>query len=106
MVMDTQGYIHVFSLPELKPLYKAWCLDGADAVGQRSFISAPSGLILHLRSPSEFARLALTAEAKSGLKFSSLTRALLLQASGLRKNVPLDHGKDGGPASDDKERAL
>lgn len=32
MVMDTQGYIHVFSLPELKPLYKAWCLDGADAV--------------------------------------------------------------------------
>lgn len=32
MVMDTEGHIRVFSLPELKPLYKAWCLDGADAV--------------------------------------------------------------------------
>lgn len=64
MVLDTEGYIHVFSLPDLKPLYKAWCLDGADAVGQRSFISTPTGLVLHMRSPSEFARLALTEEAR------------------------------------------
>ena len=32
--------------------------------GQRSFISTPTGLILHMRSPSEFARLALTDEAR------------------------------------------
>ena len=32
--------------------------------GQRSFISTPTGLVLHMRSPSEFARLALTEEAR------------------------------------------
>ena len=105
MILDTEGHIHVFGLPDLKPLYKAWCLDGADAVGQRSFIATHSGLALHMRSPSEFARLALTEEARAGMKFSSLTRALQLHATGLRKSTDTPISDESTQQQSD-ERAL
>ncbi len=68
--MDSEGYISIYSLPDLKLMYKEDCVDASDAMGQRHFVCSPQGVLLHQRSPSEFTHGSLTEEARMEFHFS------------------------------------
>ena len=68
--MDNEGYISVYTLPDLKLISREDCVDATDAVGQRNFVCSSIGAILHQRSPSEFARDSLTEQARMETGFS------------------------------------
>ena len=68
--MDSEGYISVYTLPDLKLICRDDCVDATDAVGQRNFACSSVGVILHQRSPSEFARESLTEEGRLEVGFS------------------------------------
>lgn len=70
LIMDSEGYISVYSLPDLKLLYKEDCVDASDAMGQRNFVVSPDGTLLHQRSPSEFTRGSVTEESRMEFHFS------------------------------------
>lgn len=70
LIMDSEGYISVYSLPDLKLLYKEDCVDASDAMGQRNFVVSHDGTLLHQRSPSEFTRGSLTQESRMEFHFS------------------------------------
>lgn len=68
--MGSDGYICMYSLPELKLVLKEDCVDSSDAVGQRSFTLSQYGLFMHLRSPSEYTRGCITEEMRQEIHFS------------------------------------
>ena len=68
--MGSDGFVCVYTLPELKLVCKEDCVDAADAVGQRNFSLTQHGLIVHMRSPSEFTRAAINDESKMEFHFS------------------------------------
>lgn len=68
--MGSDGFVSVYSLPELKLIFKEDCVDASDAFGQRNFCLTPHGLFIHLRSPSEFTRGSLSEQARMNLCFS------------------------------------
>ena len=68
--MCSDGFIHVYTLPDLKLIYREDCVDASDAFGQRHFIITPHGLLLHQKSPSEFTRGSLSDHTKVDLHFS------------------------------------
>lgn len=68
--MDSEGYISVYTLPDLMLVCREDCVDPSDAVGQRNFVCSSMGVILHQSAPSEFARDSLTEEARLEVKFS------------------------------------
>ena len=70
LIMDSEGYISVYTLPELKLVCREDCVDATDAVGQRNFVSSSDGVVLHQRSPSEFSRESITEEGRLGVGFS------------------------------------
>ena len=70
LVMDSNGFVSVYSLPDLKLLYKEDCVDASDAVGQRHFDCSRLGVLIHQRSPSEFTRGSITEEAKMEFHFN------------------------------------
>jgi hypothetical protein len=70
VVMDNEGNISIFSLPELQLLHKENCVDAADAVGQRHFLCSSLGIVMHQKSPAEFTRASLTELARLDLRFS------------------------------------
>ncbi|CAI8051354.1 LLGL scribble cell polarity complex component 2 [Geodia barretti] len=70
LIMDSEGYISVYTLPDLKLICRDDCVDATDAVGQRNFACSSVGVILHQRSPSEFARESLTEEGRLEVGFS------------------------------------
>lgn len=67
--MDSEGYISVYTLPDLRLVCREDCVDASDAVGQRNFVCSSIGVILHQRSPSEFARDSITVEGKLNIDF-------------------------------------
>ncbi len=72
--MGSDGYLSVFTLPDLKLVYKEDCVDAADAIGQRNFTMARNGTLLHQRSPSEFTRGSITEDARLEFHFSLSTK--------------------------------
>lgn len=70
VIMGSDGFISMYTLPELKMVCKEDCVDAADAFGQRNFIVTSHGLFLHSRSPSEFSRGSLSSQAKMDFNFS------------------------------------
>ena len=68
--MDSEGFISIYNLPDMKLLYKEDCVDASDAVGQRNFVMGSDGLLLHQRSPSEFTRGSVTEQARLEFHFS------------------------------------
>lgn len=74
LTMGSDGYLSVYSLPELKMVYKEDCVDSSDAIGQRNFTMARNGTLLHQRSPSEFTRGSMTEDARLEFHFSLPTK--------------------------------
>ena len=74
LIIDSEGYISIYSLPDLKLFFKENCLDASDAMGQRNFVVSLDGVLLHQRSPSEFTRGSVTEEAKMEFRFSLPTK--------------------------------
>ena len=70
LIMDSEGYISLYTLPDLRLICREDCVDATDAVGQRNFVCSSVGVILHQRSPSEFTRDSLTEEARLEVNFS------------------------------------
>ena len=70
VLMCSDGFVHIYSLPELKLVFRADCVDASDAFGQRNFCVTSCGLFIHLRSPSEFSRGSLTEQARLNSQFS------------------------------------
>ena len=70
LIMDSEGYISIYTLPDLQLICREDCVDASNAVGQKIFICTPIGLILHQRSPSEFTRESITEESKLNIDFS------------------------------------
>ena len=70
LIMDNEGYVSVYTLPDLRLICREDCVDASDAVGQRNFVSSSTGVILHQRSPSEFTRDSLTEEGRLEVNFS------------------------------------
>lgn len=70
LIMDSSGYVSVYSLPDLKLVYKEDCVDASDAIGQRHFICSRQGVFVHQRSPSEFTRGSITEEARMEFHFT------------------------------------
>ena len=68
--MDSEGYTSLYTLPDLRLISHEDCVDATDAVGQRNFVCSAAGVILHQRSPSEFARDSLTEEGRLEINFS------------------------------------
>ena len=68
--MDSEGYISIYALPDLKLLYREDCVDASDAMGQRNMVCSPQGVLLHQRSPSEFTHGSVTEEARMEFHFS------------------------------------
>lgn len=68
--MGSDGFISIYTLPELKFVGKEDCVDASDAFGQRNFVLSPHGLLLHLRSPSEYTRGSLTYQARMTFTFT------------------------------------
>ena len=62
--MGSDGFVSMYSLPELKLVGKEDCVDASDAFGQRNFALSPRGLLLHMRSPSEFTRGSLATQSR------------------------------------------
>lgn len=70
LLMGSDGFVSVYSLPELKLVCKEDCVDASDAFGQRNFSMTSDGLFVHMRSPSEFTRGSITQQAKMDFHFS------------------------------------
>ena len=70
LTMGSDGFVSVYSLPDLKLIYKEDCVDASDAIGQRNFTMARNGTLLHQRSPSEFTRGSMTEDARLEFHFS------------------------------------
>jgi lethal(2) giant larvae protein len=70
LIMDSEGYISLYTLPDLRLICREDCVDATDAVGQRNFVCSSVGVIVHQRSPSEFTRDSLTEEARLEVNFS------------------------------------
>ena len=70
LTMGSDGFVSVYSLPDLKLIYKEDCVDASDAIGQRNFTMARNGTLLHQRSPSEFTRGSMTEDARLEFRFS------------------------------------
>lgn len=70
LIMDSEGYISVYTLPDLRLICREDCVDATDAVGQRNFVCSSVGVILHQKSPSEFTRDSLTEEGRLEVNFS------------------------------------
>ena len=70
LIMDSEGYISLYTLPDLRLICREDCVDATDAVGQRNFVCSSIGVILHQRSPSEFTRDSLTEEGRLEVNFS------------------------------------
>ena len=68
--MDSEGYISVYTLPDLRLICREDCVDSSDAVGQQNFVSSSAGVILHQSSPSEFMRDSITEEGRLEINFS------------------------------------
>ena len=68
--MDSEGYISVYTLPDLRLICREDCVDATNAVGQRNFVCSSVGVILHQKSPSEFTRDSLTEEGRLEVNFS------------------------------------
>ncbi len=68
--MGSDGFVSLYSLPELKLICKEDCVDASDAVGQRNFVISPQGLLLHQSSPSEFTRGSISEHARMEFSFS------------------------------------
>ena len=62
--MGSDGFVCIFTLPDLKLVSKEDCVDAADAVGQRHFALTQQGLFLHMRSPSELTRGSISEQMK------------------------------------------
>ncbi len=69
-IMGSDGYVCIYTLPELKLVSKEDCVDAADAVAQRNFSITQRGLLVHMRSPSEISRGAITDECKMEFHFT------------------------------------
>ena len=69
LIMDSEGYVSVYTLPDLRLVCREDCVDASDAVGQQNFVSSSVGVILHQRSPSEFSRDSLTEEGRLEVNF-------------------------------------
>lgn len=74
--MDSEGYISIYTLPDLKLMYKEDCVDASDAMGQRQFVCSPQGVLLHQRSPSEFTHGSVTEEARMEFHFTLPTKLI------------------------------
>lgn len=74
LVIDSEGYITVYTLPDLKQILRENCIDASDAMGQRNFVVSQNGVLLHQRSPSEFTRGSVTDEARMEFHFSLPTK--------------------------------
>ena len=74
LVIDSEGYITVYSLPDLKQILRENCVDATDAMAQRNFVVSHNGVLLHQRSPSEFTRGSVTDEARMEFHFSLPTK--------------------------------
>jgi len=72
--MGSDGYLSVFSLPDLRMIYKEDCVDSTDAIGQRNLTLARNGTLIHQRSPSEFTRGSVTEDARLDFRFSLPTK--------------------------------
>ncbi len=70
LLMCSDGFINMYSLPELKLVCREDCVDASDAFGQRNFIATSRGLFAHLRSPSEFTRGSVSEQARMTLHFT------------------------------------
>lgn len=70
VLMCSDGFVNMYSLPELKLVCKEDCVDASDAFGQRNFTMTSRGLFVHLRSPSEFTRGSVTEQARVALHFT------------------------------------
>ena len=70
LLMDSEGFITIYSLPELKLVYRENCVDSTDAIGQRSFRCTQNGLVVYQRSPSEFTHGSITEECRVDMLFS------------------------------------
>ena len=68
--MGTDGFVCIYSLPELKLMTKYDCVDASDAVGQRNFTITQHGLFVHMRSPSELSRGSISDESRTDDHFS------------------------------------
>lgn len=85
--MGSDGFVCVYTLPELKLVSKQDCVDAADAVGQRNFALTQRGLLLHMRSPSEFSRGSISEQCRMEFHFvipSKSIDKLVLESSTLR----------------------
>ena len=74
--MGSDGFVCVYSLPELKLVSKQDCVDAADAVGQRNFSLSQQGLLLHLRSPSELARGSISDQSRMEFHFNIPSKSI------------------------------
>ena len=68
--MGSDGFVSMYTLPELKLILREDCVDAADAVGQRNFTVTTNGLLLHQRSPSEFTRGSVSELTRMDFHFS------------------------------------
>ena len=73
--MCSDGFLNMYSLPELKLVCREDCVDASDAFGQRNFTITSRGLFVHLRSPSEFTRGSVAEQARMDLHFSIPTKS-------------------------------
>lgn len=74
LVVDSEGFLTIYSLPDLKQIFRENCIDASDAMGQRNFVVSHDGILLHQRSPSEFTRGSVTEEARMEFHFSLPTK--------------------------------
>ncbi|XP_019850338.1 PREDICTED: lethal(2) giant larvae protein homolog 2-like [Amphimedon queenslandica] len=70
LVMDNEGNVSIYGLPDLTLIHKENCVDASDAVGQRHFLCSSLGIVLHQKSPSEFVRASITDMARLDIKFT------------------------------------
>lgn len=75
ILMCSDGFVNMYSIPELKLVCREDCVDASDAFGQRNFTSTSRGLFVHLRSPSEFTRGSITEQARMNFHFSIPTKS-------------------------------
>ena len=93
LVMDSEGFISIYNLPDLRLLYKEDCVDASDAVGQRHFVCSPNGVLLHQRSPSEFTHGSITEEARMEFHFMLPSKNIMpLMLTPTTPNAPMDAG--------------
>lgn len=92
VLMCSDGFVSMYSLPELKLVCREDCVDASDAFGQRNFTVTSRGLFVHLRSPSEFTRGSITEQARMNLHFSIPTKSTSKLA--LQHTTPKSLSKD------------